>query len=251
MSNTNQCPEGCWRLCGWLRRPYSSQRPHRRGAWQHHPKNIMRVEIIILNRILKHYILIVIQKHCRSTGSASWEWVRSWPPKLSQTAPSVPRLVCAIRYLSLCWWSSSSSWWASSLYWFIFIRIVICVIFDDHGYIIFTLISFLILAIIFMKNMLFSLAIGCIGSGHSVVTVRSWWGSHFWPKKTLNLEFLRFRSASSKFCNFRRPEKLLPFYWVLSAYLQAALTLWGLASWPADILLRMDTHADADIRIRT
>ena len=41
------------------------------------------------------------------------------------------------------------------------------------------------------------------------------------PKKTLTLEFLRFRSASSKFCNIKRPEKLLALYWVLSAYLQA------------------------------
>ena len=127
----HQCPEGCWRLCGWLRRPYSGQRPHRRGAWHHHPKNIMRVNIIILNSILKHNILIGIQKHCRSTGSASWEWVRSWPPKLSQTAPSVPRLVCAICFSSLSWWSighhlhldghhlcigSSSSWWSFVLY---------------------------------------------------------------------------------------------------------------------------------------
>ena len=66
------------------------------------PKNIMRKNIIILNSILKQNILIVIQKHCRSTGSASWEWVRSWPPKLSQTAPSVPRLVSLICYSSLC-----------------------------------------------------------------------------------------------------------------------------------------------------
>ena len=74
---------------------------------------------------------------------------------------------------------------------------------------------------LYLKNMVFSMAIGCIGNGHSVVNVRSWWGSHFWPKKTLTLEFLRFRSASSEFCNFRRPEKLLALYWVLSAYLQA------------------------------
>ena len=147
------------------------------------PKNIMRKNIIILNSILKQNILIMIQKHCRSMGSASWEWVRSWPRKLSQTAPSVPRLVSLICYSSLCWYSSSSSWWISSLYWFIFILMVICVIFDGHGYIIFTVTSFLILAIIFMKNMAFSLAIGCIGNGHSVVFVRSWWGSYFWPKK--------------------------------------------------------------------
>ena len=121
-------------------------------TWHHHPKNIMRVNIIILNSILKPNILIMIQKHCRSTGSALSEWVRSWPPKLSQTAPSVPRLVSLICYSSLCWYSSSSSWWISSLYWFIFILMVICVIFDDHGYIIFTLISFLILASIFIKT---------------------------------------------------------------------------------------------------
>ena len=118
-------------------------------TWHHHPKNIMTENIIFLNSILKRNILIGIQKHYRSTGSASWEWVRSWPRKLSQTAPSVPRLVSLICYSSLCWWSSSSSWWISSLYWFIFILMVICVIIDGHGYII--LISFLILAIVFVS----------------------------------------------------------------------------------------------------
>ena len=172
-------------------------------------------------------------------GSASWEWVRSWPRKLSQTAPSVPRLVSLICYSSLCWWSSSSSWWISSLYWFIFILMVICVIFDDHGYIIFTLISFLILAIIFIKTwhfpwLLVVSAMVIVWSSWEVDEVHT-----LTPKKTLSLEFLRFRSASSKFCNIKRPEKLLALYWVLSAYLQAALTLWGLASWPGDILLRM------------
>ena len=36
-------------------------------------KNIMRENIIILNSILKQNILIMIQKHCRPMGSASWE----------------------------------------------------------------------------------------------------------------------------------------------------------------------------------
>ena len=181
----------------------------------------MAENIIFLNSILKRNILIGIQKHCRSTGSASWEWVRSWPRKLSQTAPSVPRLVSLICYSSLCWWSSSSSWWISSLYWFIFILMVICVIFDDHGYIIFTLISFLILAIIFIKTWHFPWLLVV----SAMVTVWSSWEVDevhtLTPKKTLSLEFLRFRSASSKFCNIKRPEKLLALYWVLSAYLQA------------------------------
>ena len=80
--------------------------------------------------------------------------------------------------------------------------------FDDHGYIIFTLISFLILASIFIKTwhfpwLLVVSAMVIVWSSCEVDEVHT-----LTPKKTLSLEFLRFRSASSKFCNIKRPENI-------------------------------------------